>query len=161
MSLTLSRTTDYLGGMAEPLPANLALAVKAWAMVEAHLIAHCGLGQSVSLEKERPALIRIMVAALDPLPAPESVHVAGAEVVASPAPAPIPFEPAFTPRIRKARKADAVWFDGLDLIGLDQAIARTDGPGYDCRQCGVRVRGARHTNPRLVCPTCTTAAIAG
>ena len=125
------------------IPANIAQAARAWASLEAHLVERCGLGSSVSLERERPALIRIMMAALDGSP---------------PAPAPVPAlvrEAPLPPVPTPTKYAAGVWFNGFDLPAPDLAATRADGPGFDCRQCGRRVRGARHTDPRLLCPTCT------
>lgn len=125
------------------IPANIAQAARAWAALEAHLVERCGLGQSSSLEKERPALIRIMLSALDAQPAPAPVHV---PTIVMPDP-PLPPQHGV---------GQAVWVNGFDLpLPYDLAATRVDGPGFDCRQCGRRVRGARHTDPRLLCPTCT------
>jgi hypothetical protein len=147
------------------LPANLAQACEAWARLEAHLIEYCGLGQGALLERERPALIRVLVAALDAPPAPAPIQAsaqlaaltadaggAGHPVcpvpnIATPLPDPSP------PQISRITRG--VWYSAGDLPAPDLAKARADGPGYDCRQCGRRVRGARHSDPRLLCPTCT------
>lgn len=135
------------------LPPNLAQACEAWARLEAHLIEYCGLGQGALLERERPALIRLIVAALDgspPAPAPVIVKDTGG----SPPPVsdPYPSQPLVTDPTRLVR---GVWYAAGDLPAPDLARARADGPGFDCRQCGRRVRGARHSDPRLLCPTCT------
>jgi hypothetical protein len=140
------------------LPTNLAQACEAWARIEAHLIEHCGLGQGALLERERPALIRLTLTALEGLPAPVTIHASSTvlECRGSP-PLPLhnPTPPAPPQFVAEPRwVAGGVWFNGFDLPAPDPAKARTDGPGYDCRACGVRVKRGRHVDPRLLCPAC-------
>jgi hypothetical protein len=120
-------------------------------MLEAHLVERCGLGSSVSLERERPALIRIMLSALEGLPAPVTHHAAVAGTAAvdtGSAPPPV----SVIERPRHVTIGEAVWFDGRDFPAL--TAGRPDGPGYECRACGVRVKRGRHLDPRLLCPAC-------
>jgi hypothetical protein len=120
-------------------------------MLEAHLVERCGLGSSVSIDRERPALIRIMLSALEGLPAPATIHAATTgTVVEATDSSPLPV--AVVERRPHVTIGEAVWFDGRDFPAL--TAGRPDGPGYECRACGVRVKRGRHLDPRLLCPAC-------
>ena len=127
-------------------PANLAQAVAAWAAIEEHLIRHCGLLDSSRLDMERPALIRIVAEALAGVPAmPAPAPAERYDPTLAPPAQVIPHRPIGTP----------VWI-GTDL---PNPFPRPDGPGFSCRGCGRRQRGARHADPRLLCDVCIPRAV--
>lgn len=132
-----------------------AQAAALWARIEAHLVEHCGLPQDGRLDRERPALMRLLGLGRI-LPISENAPQ-GHE--------PPPENRGSSPPVQPAAIGTPVWLgsDG-NIVPVHRGMGYRDpgipavpvmrGIGYTCRRCGTRIRGARHTDPRLVCPQC-------
>jgi hypothetical protein len=139
-------------------PTHGALAAAIWARLEHLLIETGGLSDDERLRVARSKCIALLAHAMEGLPLPPMPPPAPALT-----PLPLDLGPQVAPRpavtiaprpalTRKAVVGQAVRYDASDPLNLPTPTG--PGPGYTCRGCGLRVRGARHTDPRLLCQVC-------
>jgi hypothetical protein len=148
-------------------PNHAALAAAVWARLEQLLIETGGLSDDERLRVARSKCIALLAHAMEGLPLPPMANEPKVETpsrqkeVLTPLPldlgSQVAPQPAVTiaPRLALTRKAvvgQAVWYDAADPLTLPTPTG--PGPGYTCRGCGLRVKGARHTDPRLLCQVC-------
>jgi hypothetical protein len=164
------------------IPTHGALAAAVWARLEQLLIETGGLSDDERLRVARSKCIALLARAMEGLPLPPMQNesrppsppeggsrllpldlgpqVASPQVEVRPFVHPRPVHELTRSAVRqeawldRARSAvgQGVWYDASDTLNLPTPTG--PGPGYTCRGCGLRVKGARHTDPRLLCQVC-------
>ena len=150
--------------MSHPHPERLALAALTWARLE-RVLTDAGLLPD-RLQERRAEYIRVLVDALDgvpvppplaepvsPVPLPPPMEGAGVAIAERPAGVAIAERPAGVAIQRRPISSYPGWVDPSP----DAPSTPRSGPGFSCRECGARVRRARHTDPRLICLQCLAA----